>query len=492
MTKRNKIILVALCIFAALVVFIAPAACASKVEPTDKTELQKLQESKQYLELINAVYNYVLQNYVDDVDPETLYRGAMEGLLNSLDDPYTTYLDLSQQRSISDTTEGQFGGVGLTITKTDYIEVTNPLEGTPGWKAGVQIGDKIIKIGDVDTKDLILEDAVSLLRGEPGTDVEITVRRGESMEFNVVLTRALIEVPTVKSGYIEEAPGKTAFIRIIEFTPLTAGRVQEALDYFMETGFTSLIIDLRDNPGGVLSGVEEVADKFIDEGVIVSTRGRKSYFSDEFYASPKNTTMPKNIPIVVLINGGSASASEILAGALKDTQAAYLVGTNTYGKGSVQEPRGLPYEDGMKVTIAKYYTPSGANIDKIGIPPDEEVKLPGVSEEEQQIYVDLMNSNKIYDFANEHENVTEAEISKFAEELYKDYPLDKRVLRRLIRIYSVTGEIFYDLDYDTQLQRAIEIVNSKDFKKLLKNTKTLKEIEEEKALEESEAEDSEN
>ena len=238
MTKRNKIILVALCIFAVLVVFIAPAACASKVEPTDKTELQKLQESKQYLELINAVYSYILQNYVDDVDPETLYRGAMEGLLNSLDDPYTTYLDLSQQRSISDTTEGQFGGVGLTITKTDYIEVTNPLEGTPGWKAGVQIGNKIIKIGDVDTKDLILEDAVSLLRGEPGTDVEITVRRGESMEFNVVLTRALIEVPTVKSGYIEEAPGKTAFIRIIEFTPLSAGRVQEALDYFLETGFT--------------------------------------------------------------------------------------------------------------------------------------------------------------------------------------------------------------------------------------------------------------
>ena len=282
MTKRNKIILVALCIFAALVVFIAPAACASKVEPTDKTELQKLQESKQYLELINAVYSYILQNYVDDVDPETLYRGAMEGLLNSLDDPYTTYLDLSQQRSISDTTEGQFGGVGLTITKTDYIEVTNPLEGTPGWKAGVQIGDKIIKIGDVDTKDLILEDAVSLLRGEPGTDVEITVRRGESMEFNVVLTRALIEVPTVKSGYIEGAPGKTAFIRIIEFTPLTAGRVQEALDYFMETGFTSLIIDLRDNPGGVLSGVEEVADKFIDEGVIVQLADEKAIFQMNF------------------------------------------------------------------------------------------------------------------------------------------------------------------------------------------------------------------
>ena len=163
-----------------------------------------------------------------------------------------------------------------------------------------------------------------------------------------------------------------------------------SLDYFIETGFTSLIIDLRDNPGGVLSSVEEVADKFIDNGVIVSTRGRKSYYSDAYYASPELTTMPKNIPIVVLINGGSASASEILAGALKDTRTAYLVGNNTYGKGSVQEPRGLPYEDGMKITIAKYYTPSGANIDKIGIPPDEEVNLPGVSQEQQQIYVDLM------------------------------------------------------------------------------------------------------
>ena len=460
MTKKNKIIVVALCFFTVLVLFITPAACAPKVEQVEKTDLQKLQESKEYLELINAVFSYVVQNYVDEVDPETLYRGAMEGLLGSLEDPYTTYLDMSQQRSISDTTEGQFGGVGLTITKTDYIEVTNPIEGTPGWKAGIQIGDKIIKIGETDTKDLILEDAVSLLRGVPGTDVEITVRRGDSMEFNVVLTRALIEVPTVKSGYISEAPGKTAFLRIIEFTPLTSARVQEALDYFIETGFTSLIIDLRDNPGGVLSSVEEVADKFIDNGVIVSTRGRKSYYSDAYYASPELTTMPKNIPIVVLINGGSASASEILAGALKDTRTAYLVGNNTYGKGSVQEPRGLPFED-------------------------EEVNLPGVSQEQQQIYVDLMNSNKIYDFANSKENITEAEISAFAEELYKDYPLEKTVLRRLIRIYSITGEIFYDLDYDTQLQRAIEIANSKDFYNLLENTKTLLEIEEEKALEEA-------
>ncbi|MEE0998247.1 MAG: S41 family peptidase [Treponemataceae bacterium] len=485
MSKKAKIYVGFALFFLCLVVFLVPAVGAPRV---DRTGFTKLQESQEYLEMINSVYNYVLQNYVEDVDPEILYRGAMEGMLNALEDPYTQYLDMSQQRTITDTTAGQFGGVGLTITKSEYIEVTNPIEGTPGWRAGIQIGDLIIKIGETDTKDLILEDAVSLLRGEPGTDIEVTIRRGDTMEFNVVLTRELIEVPTVKYGFIPEAPGKTGLLRIIEFTPLTSMRVQEALDYFIENNFTSLILDLRDNPGGVLSSVEEVANKFIDEGVIVSTRGRKSYYSDAYYASPIYTTMPKNIPVVVLINGGSASASEILAGALKDTKSAYLVGQNTYGKGSVQEPRGLPYEDGFKLTIAKYYSPSGANIDEVGIPPDETVNLPGVSVEEQQIYVDLMNSNKIYDFANEHKDVTEKEIEEFAEKLYAEYPLEKVVLRRLIRIYSVSTETLYDLDYDTQLQRAIEIANSQDFYEMLEKTKTLLEIEEEKIQEVAEEE----
>ena len=487
MSKKAKIYVGFALFFLCLVVFLVPAVGAPRV---DRTGFTKLQESQEYLEMINSVYNYVLQNYVEDVDPEILYRGAMEGMLNALEDPYTQYLDMSQQRTITDTTAGQFGGVGLTITKSEYIEVTNPIEGTPGWRAGIQIGDLIIKIGETDTKDLILEDAVSLLRGEPGTDIEVTIRRGDAMEFNVVLTRELIEVPTVKYGFIPEAPGKTGLLRIIEFTPLTSMRVQEALDYFIENNFTSLILDLRDNPGGVLSSVEEVANKFIDEGVIVSTRGRKSYYSEAYYASPTYTTMPKNIPVVVLINGGSASASEILAGALKDTKSAYLVGQNTYGKGSVQEPRGLPYEDGFKLTIAKYYSPSGANIDEVGIPPDETVNLPGVSVEEQQIYVDLMNSNKIYDFANEHKDVTEKEIEEFAEELYKEFPLEKVVLRRLIRIYSVKTETLYDLDYDTQLQRAIEIANSLDFYEMLEKTKTLLDLEEERALELAEVEES--
>ena len=274
-----------------------------------------------------------------------------------------------------------------------------------------------------------------------------------------------------------------------QFSTKSYDEFNDGLKSLEEDNITSLIIDLRDNPGGVLSAVEEVADKFIDNGTIVSTRGRKTYYSDVYEASPRYTTMEKNIPIVVLINGGSASASEILAGALKDTKTAYLVGNNTYGKGSVQEPRGLPFEDGFKLTIAKYYTPSGANIDKIGIPPDEEVDLPGVSIEEQEIYVNLMNSNKIYDFANENKNVTETQIKEFAETLYKDFPLDMVVLRRLIRIYTMEGETLYDMDYDTQLKRAIEIANDKNYYTMLSETKTLLQIEEEKALE-AELEDS--
>jgi carboxyl-terminal processing protease len=265
-----------------------------------------------------------------------------------------------------------------------------------------------------------------------------------------------------------------------------AGTMDEEIKNLLKT-----LIAEQQKTNKLLKGIKSdigKTNKFIDEGVIVSTRGRKSYYSDAYYASPTYTTMPKNIPVVVLINGGSASASEILAGALKDTKSAYLVGQNTYGKGSVQEPRGLPYEDGFKLTIAKYYSPSGANIDEVGIPPDETVNLPGVSVEEQQIYVDLMNSNKIYDFANEHKDVTEKEIEEFAEKLYAEYPLEKVVLRRLIRIYSVSTETLYDLDYDTQLQRAIEIANSQDFYEMLEKTKTLLEIEEEKIQEVAEEE----
>ena len=322
-----------------------------------------------------------------------------------------------------------------------------------------------------------MDDVLSLLRGEVGTDVDLIIRRGKNMEFPVTLTRALIEVPTVKFGMIDDV----GYLRIIEFTPQTPSRVQEALDSFISSGFAGLIIDLRSNPGGLISSVVEVADKFIDSGPIVSTKSRHPYENSMYTASPKKTTMPKNIPIVVLIDRGSASASEILSGALKDNHLAYLVGERTFGKGSVQNPIPLPNSDGIKLTIARYYTPSDTNIDKIGIPPDLEVLFPELTEEEENAYVELIKSSEVAKHVENNPNMTEADIAAFAKQLNKTYSLDERMLRRIIRIEceKTREPSLYDLDYDIQLKAALEVIKDKDFFNLIANAKTLKELQQE-------------
>ncbi len=449
-------------------------------------------ENKKYIELVRNVFEFVLQSYVEEVDAEKLYKGALEGLMNAFDDPYTQYMDISDQRSITDTTAGQFGGVGLTISKPAvstpenpaYVEVSQPIEGTPGWRAGILSGDKLIAIDGTATPDISMDDVLSLLRGKVGTPVEVTVRRGKAekaMEFTVVLERELIEVPTVKFGMIEDG-GATAYLRIIEFTPLTPSRVQEALDFFETNNYKQLIIDLRNNPGGLITSVEEVADKFIDEGVVVSTKGRYPSDTTAYMASKRKTTVKAGIPIVVLIDGGSASASEILSGALKDTRKAYLVGENSYGKGSVQQPIPLPFNDGIKLTIARYYSPSDTNIDKVGIPPDLEVLFPELTEEEAEAYVSLVEANVINPYVENHPDMTEAHIAEYAETLIRTYPIDARLMRRIIRlaVNKNKGDSLYDLDYDVQLITALETVRRADFSDLLAKTKTLKEIEQDK------------
>ena len=242
-----------------------------------------------------------------------------------------------------------------------------------------------------------------------------------------------------------------------------------------------MIIDLRDNPGGLITSVADVADKFIDEGPIVSTKSRLHYENTVFNANSE-TTKVKNVPIVVLINQGSASASEILAGALKDNHLAYLVGQRTYGKGSVQKVVPLGEEEGIKMTIARYYTPSDTNIDKIGIPPDQEVLYPKLTEEDEKNYAKLIESDEINKYVESHPQMSEADIAAFAIELNKTYNLDLRLLRRLIRIrvWKTEPTHLYDLDYDIQLNAALDVLkNENDFYKLVKSTKTLKELQEE-------------
>ena len=444
--------------------------------------------SFQYVKKLNSVFDFVQQNYVDEIDPKILYEGALKGMLDAIGDPYTLYLDSDYMRDLNDTTSGSFGGVGLSISKAAestpskpaYVEVASPIEDTPGAKAGIQAGDLISAIDGLPTPSMTMNEVLQHLRGEIGTPVTVTILRGTSMKFDVTLIRALIEVPTVKYGMIEGT--KIGYARLIQFTPDTAQRLQDALDSFEKNGYQGLIIDLRDNPGGLITSAVDVADKFIDAGPIVSTKSRLLFENTQFSANKEKTTARRGIPIVVLINKGAASASEIVSGALKDYHLAYLVGERTYGKGSVQQVIPLSSTDGIKITMARYYTPSDMNIDKIGIPPDEEIKnLADFSEEEEKLYVDMIKSEIINKAAEAKPNMTEADIAAEAVKISKEYPLDLRLIRRLIRIQvqKTQPAALYDLDYDLQLKAAIKAVQNKDFETMLKNTKTLRQLQEE-------------
>jgi carboxyl-terminal processing protease len=331
-----------------------------------------------------------------------------------------------------------------------------------------------------------MEQVLDMLRGKVGESVDLIIRRGKNMEFPVTLVRAIIEVPVVKYGMIEGT--KIGYVRLIEFTPHTVERTQEALDSFQKNGATGLIIDLRNNPGGLITSAADIADKFIDNGPIVSTKSRLSFENSVFTATTKKTTV-RNMPIVVLINKGSASASEIVSGALKDNHLAYLVGQRTYGKGSVQQVLPLSSADGIKITMARYYTPSDVNIDKIGIPPDREVLFPVLSEEGEKQYLELYKSTEIADFVDGRSDLTEKQISDFAKKLKKKYSeIDESSLRKLVRneVNKTKGTMLYDLDYDIQLNEAISILQKEDFTTLIKNTKTLKELQDLAILEDKE------
>ncbi len=478
-------------IFGFLILSIIASQCFAQ-SPSRTASNEKTPQ--QYGELLSGIMQFVHSNYVDEVDPEVLYRGALKGMMESLGDPYTVYLDQSSFRNISDTTDGAFGGVGLSISKPfestpdkpAYVEVASPIEDTPGFKAGIVAGDLIISVDGVDTSTITMEEVLDKLRGRVGEEVKIVIRRGKTMEFPVTLKRALIEVPVVKYGMI----GSIGYVRLIEFTPKTVERLQEALDSFKKKNATSLIIDLRNNPGGLITSVSDIADKFIDSGTIVSTKSRLAFENQEFTATPKKTTWGKSTPIVVLINKGSASASEILSGALKDYKLAYLVGQRTYGKGSVQQVLPLSSTDGIKLTMARYYTPSDVNIDKIGIPPDREVLFPVLSEEGEKQSLKLIESNEIAKYVDEHKGMNESAIASYAKVLKAKYTeIDEASLRKLVRneVNRTKGTMLYDLDYDVQLNEAIKILTKEDYKKLVKKTKTLKQLQDAALLEDSTA-----
>ena len=426
------------------------------------------QERVEYITVLDQVMRFIQNYYVDDVDPKKLFEGAMKGMFESLDDPYSVYLTANDMSDLSDTTTGKFGGVGMYISKfygdTSYdeehlpfVRVVAPIEGTPAYRLGVSAGDYIIKIDGKSTENMTLDEVMGLLRGEAGSDVNITFLRGEDIVFSLDVTRENIVVPTVRSSMIDKNIG---YLRIIQFTPMTAGKVKDALEDFKKNRFKSVIIDLRGNPGGLLSSVTDIADYFLSDEVIVSTRS-KIPSENKIYRAENNTMVPEDLPIVVLIDKGSASASEILSGALKDNKRAFILGETSYGKGSVQQVRTIG-EGGFKLTMSRYYTPDGINIDKIGIDPDLEVKEEEFTDDESESYKNIIEKFLIQDFVKKNPNPGESDIQRFILDLAADkIVLKERIIKKLIRNElnkTNNNPLIFDIEFDLVLQRAVQIL----------------------------------
>jgi carboxyl-terminal processing protease len=442
------------------------------------------QDARRYTSVMQNVFDFIQKHYVEDVDAKTIFEGAMQGMFNALGDPYSTFLPESEMTDLNDTTQGSFGGVGLYISKPvgerldgkpAYVEVASPIEDTPGWRAGINPGDSIIEVNGEPTDVLSLDEVVSRLRGPVGVSVKLLIRRGDTLEFPVVLNRAIIEVPTAKSAMINDI----GYLKLLTFTPNTVTRAQEAIKEFTAKNYKAIILDLRNNYGGLLNSAVGISSLFLDGGVVVTTKSRIPSENVVFNTRGRNA-VPLNIPVVVLINRGSASASEIVAGALKDRRRAYLVGEKSFGKGSVQQVYPLD-KVGFKITTARYYTPSDVNIDKIGIPPDLEVNFPEFTEDDTVKLNELIKSNKIPSFVAANPQAGSVQIENFAGTLSKDYKLDAQLLKRLIRNEQNRTVIapVYDLEYDVQLQKAVEILQNGSYRNFMDTTKTLKALQEE-------------
>lgn len=344
--------------------FVAPTAYGADDKFSNDTYRQ--------LELFGNVFERVRKDYVEDVSDQDLIEAAINGMLTSLD-PHSSFLSAKSFEDMQEQTKGEFGGLGIEVTmENGFVKVVSPIDDTPAYEAGIQPGDYITGIDGEAVLGLTLGDAVELMRGLVDTDITISVRREAVEPFDVTLTRAIIKIRSVR----HRVEGEVGYIRITSFTEQTQRGLEEAIDSIKdELGGTlkGYVLDLRNNPGGLLDQAESVSDTFLDRGEIVSTRTRYSEETKRTVA--KKGDLTDGMPIVVLINDGSASASEIVAGALQDHGRAIILGTKSFGKGSVQTIVPMQDDSAMRLTTARYYTPSGRSIQGTGIEPDIEVQL---------------------------------------------------------------------------------------------------------------------
>ncbi|HOW36284.1 MAG TPA: S41 family peptidase [Candidatus Omnitrophota bacterium] len=376
------------------------------------------------IELFSYALTTIQSEYTEEPKPKDLIYGSLKGMLASLD-PHSQFLDPEDFKELKTETQGKFGGLGIEISIRDgLLTVITPIEDTPAWKAGIKAGDKIVKIGDEITKDITMNDAVKKLRGKPGTQVKITILREDDLKIhNFTITREIIHVQDVKDTQILQ--DKIGYVRLTEFREESYTEFRKALDLLKSQGADSLILDLRNNPGGLLNVAIKITEEFLPAGkMIVSTKGRRESQNSEAKSANSSPDFVK-WPMVVLINEGSASGSEILAGALQDNKRAVIVGMKSFGKGSVQSVIPLPDGSGLRLTTSKYFTPSGKSIHGIGIIPDIEIKreFRKLDPEAQQ----LEDIEKAFDEV-ESKDVKSASDPEAAEKIKKEQDISKKLL----------------------------------------------------------------
>ena len=423
--RKNKMLKSRRLLFVAILFLVITAAVLGKWSiPQVSAEAKAYEDLKTFTEVLTSVR----QNYVEETKPKDLIYNAVRGMLRSLD-PHSAFLTPEDYKEMQVDTKGEFGGLGIQISIRDsMLTVISPIEDTPAWRAGIKAGDMIVKIEDESTKDMTLQEAVKRMRGQKGTEITITIaRKGEKEHWDVTIIRDIIKIKSIKSNVLEEDIG---YVKIRQFQERTAKDLVKTLKELDEQGIDSLVLDLRNNPGGLLSSAIDVAGNFLPRGqLVVYTKSRAGGKTE--YRTRTASMFSK--PMVVLVNQGSASASEIVAGAIKDWKRGIILGTQTFGKGSVQSVIPLSDGSGLRLTTARYYTPNGISIQNTGITPDIEVKI------------------KPVDGVKEHVIIREKDLKGHLE---NDQARDEKTMPEKAVLGAVEEED------DTQLRRAIDLLKT--------------------------------
>ncbi|NOQ14087.1 MAG: PDZ domain-containing protein [Methyloprofundus sp.] len=425
MVKQKNIFTLLLGCFLGVVIATAGSVLADK-----ETEQQAVSLPFEELRTFTEIFGRIKQDYVESVSDKDLLESAIRGMLSGLD-PHSSYLNTEEYKELKVGTTGRFGGLGIQVTMEDgFVKVISPIDDTPAQRAGMQSGDLIIKLDGQPVKGMSLTGAVKIMRGDVGSEIVLTiVREGKDAPFDVTLVRAIIKVKSVRSRTLEEGFG---YLRISSFQSPTGEALKEEIKQLKKDNggqLKGMVLDLRNNPGGVLNGAVAVSDAFLNSGKIVYTEGRIKNAKMDFNATPGD--LLDGAPLVVLINGGSASASEIVAGALQDHKRAIIMGTKSFGKGSVQTI--LPTGNGgaVKITTARYFTPSGRSIQATGIEPDIELRRLKLEELEAAKFTPIKEADLSHHLSNGNgkksdSNATSKDADKEADEKgvdLRDYPL---------------------------------------------------------------------